>query len=123
VTAERDAAISFLRLAASGQVDEAYARFVGPGFRHHNPWFRGDADSLKAGMRENAAANPDKVLEVKMVVAEGERVAVLSQVRQKPQDRGAAVVHIFRFEAGRIVEMWDLGQPIPEDAVNELGMF
>ena len=120
----KDDAISFLRLAASGQVDEAYARFVGPGFRHHNPWFRSDAASLKEAMRENAAQNPGKLFEVKQALAEGDRVAVFSHVRQKPHDRGAAVVHIFRFdEGGRIVELWDLGQAIPEDAANELGMF
>ena len=34
-----------------------------------------------------------------------------------------AVVHIFRFEGGRIAELWDLGMPIPEDSVNENGMF
>ena len=119
----KEDAIEFLRLAASGQVREAFARFAGPGFRHHNPWFRGDAESLMAGMLENAQKNPHKLLEVKQALAEGERVAVLSHVRQQPQERGAAVVHIFRFEGGRIAELWDLGQPVPEDAANELGMF
>ena len=119
----KESAIAFLRMVASGEVREAYARHVGPGFRHHNPWFRGDADSLMVGMEENASANPDKVLEVQMAIAEGDRVAVLSHVRQQPAQRGAAVVHIFRFEAGRIVELWDVGQPIPEDSTNELGMF
>ena len=39
----KDTAKAFLRLAATGKVGEAYERFVGPGFRHHNPYFRGDA--------------------------------------------------------------------------------
>ncbi len=50
-------------------------------------------------------------------------MAVFSHVRQKAGDRGVAVVHIFRFEAGRIVELWDVGQPVPEETVNENGMF
>ena len=50
----KDTAISFLELAASGKVREAYAQFVGPGFRHHNPFFEGSAESLLAGMEENA---------------------------------------------------------------------
>ena len=33
------AAISFLQLASSGRAREAYAQFVGAGFRHHNPFF------------------------------------------------------------------------------------
>jgi enamine deaminase RidA (YjgF/YER057c/UK114 family) len=35
----KDAAVTFLKLAASGKVREAYSKFVGPGFRHHNPFF------------------------------------------------------------------------------------
>ncbi len=57
------------------------------------------------GMEENARQNPNKILEVKSAIAEGELVAVHSRVRQKPGDLGAAVVHIFRFEKGRIVEL------------------
>jgi hypothetical protein len=51
----RKSAITFLNLATSGRVDEAYDQFVGPGFRHHNPFFEGSAESLKAGMKENAS--------------------------------------------------------------------
>jgi predicted SnoaL-like aldol condensation-catalyzing enzyme len=74
-------------------------------------------------MEENAHRNPDKVLEVKRVIAEGEFVVTHSHVKQKPGDLGAAVVHIFRFEKGRIVEFWDLGQPLPEESPNIHGMF
>ena len=119
----KNAAISFLELASSGKVSEAYSRFVGDGFRHHNPYFEGSAESLQAGMEENASKNPDKVLDVKRVIAEGEFVVTHSHVQQKPGDLGGAVVHIFRFENGKIVELWDLGQPVPEKTLNENGMF
>jgi predicted SnoaL-like aldol condensation-catalyzing enzyme len=119
----KDAAIEFLTLVATGKVREAYERHAGPGFRHHNPYFRGDAESLMVAMEENAAKNPDKVLEVQIALQEGERVAVFSRVRQRPGDLGGAVVHIFRFEGDRIAELWDIGQAVPEDSVNENGMF
>jgi len=119
----KNAAVSFLKMAASGKVQEAYSKFVGAGFRHHNPFFEGSAESLQAGMEANALQNPDKVLEVKRVIADGELVAVHSHVQQKPGDPGAAVVHIFRFENGRIVELWDLGQPVPEESPNQFGLF
>ena len=119
----KDAAVTFLRLAASGKVREAYSKFVGPGFRHHNPFFEGSAESLSAGMEENARQNPDKVFEVKRAIAEGEFLVVHSHVQQKPNELGAAVVHIFRFEMGHIVELWDLGQPVPENSPNQYGMF
>lgn len=119
----KDAAVSFLKMASSGDVREAYSKFVGPGFRHHNPYFEGSAAALMIAMQENAHENPNKTLDVKRVIAEGDLVAVHSHVRQNPDDLGGAVVHLFRFENGRIVELWDLGQPVPGESPNQYGMF
>jgi predicted SnoaL-like aldol condensation-catalyzing enzyme len=104
-------------------VREAYSKFVSPDFKHHNPFFEGSAQALAAGMEENARQNPNKVFEVKHAIAEGDLVAVHSLVRQKPDDLGAAVVHIFRFQNGHIAELWDIGQPIPKESANRYGMF
>ncbi|KON88793.1 polyketide cyclase [Sporosarcina globispora] len=122
-TSNKEKAISFLQLAASGQVCEAYQRYISPDFSHHNPYFKGDANSLMLAMEENAGQNPNKILEVKLAIQEKETVAVHSHVKQNPEDLGGAVVHIFRFQDGQIVELWDVGQPIPEDSPNENGMF
>lgn len=119
----KEAAMEFLRLVASGKVREAYSRYIAPEFRHHNPFFRGDAESLMIAMEENAAANPDKVLEIQRALEEGDLVAVHSRVRQTPGDPGGAVVHIFRFQGNLIVELWDVGQAVPENSPNEHGMF
>lgn len=118
-----DAAISFLKMASSGDVREAYSKFVGPGFRHHNPFFEGSAETLMKAMEENARDNPGKTLDVKRAIAEGDLVAVHSHVRLRADQPGAAVVHLFRFEEGRIVELWDVGQGVPEDSPNQFGMF
>ncbi len=119
----KEKAVSFLQLVASGKVREAYQSYVSPDFCHHNPYFRGDAESLMIAMEENAAQNPNKILTVKQAIQEGKTVAVHSHVKQNSNDRGGAVVHIFHFEDNQIVEMWDVGQPIPEDSPNENGMF
>jgi len=50
-------------------------------------------------------------------------VAVLSHLRREQADIDIAVVHILRFSGGRIVEMWDVGQVVPKDSPNALGMF
>ncbi|MBX2990271.1 MAG: nuclear transport factor 2 family protein [Bacteroidetes bacterium] len=119
----KESAAGFLTLVAAGKVREAYDRYIGPGFRHHNPYFRGDADSLREAMQANALESPDKILEVQFALQDGDRVAIFSRIRQHPEDRGAAVVHIFRFEAERIVEAWDIVQAVPEKSPNEHGMF
>lgn len=115
--------MSFLQMVASGEVREAYRRYIGPDFIHHNPYFRGDANSLMLAMEENAAKNPDKIFEVKCTIEEGNIVAVHSHVKQKQGDLGGAVVHIFRFHNDLIVELWDVGQPIPDNSPNENGVF
>jgi predicted SnoaL-like aldol condensation-catalyzing enzyme len=116
-------AIAFLKMAAGGEISEAYSKFVGTGFKHHNQFFEGSTESLRTGMEENARANPNKVIEVKRAIAEGDFVVTHSHVQQKPGDLGAAVVHIFRFENEKIVELWDLGQSIIANSPNQYGMF
>ena len=124
MSTQSEAAVDFLRLAATVNVREAFRKYVGQSFRHHNPSFKGDAESLMVAMRNNAAKNPDKVLEIQRVIEEDDFVAVHSHVRMNPTDRGAAVVHIFRFDGNqRIAELWDIGQSVPENSPNGNGMF
>ena len=92
-------------------------------FASHNPFFAGDAGSLMRAMEENAAQNPDKVLEVQHVLEDGTFVAVHSKVTLKPGQRSVALVHIFRFEHDLVTELWDIGQPEPEQSPNQHGMF
>ncbi len=120
---EMEAATTFLRLVASGHVQEAFSRYARQDLRHHNPFFPGDAESLMAAMEEEAARNPDKVLEVKHVLHDENLVAVHSRIGEHADDPGAAAFHLFRFEEGRIVEMWGAEQALPEDSPNEEGMF
>jgi len=115
-------ATEFLRMCARGEVREAYARHVADDFVHHNAWFPGDRESLLRAMEESAAAEPNKSFEPRQVVDGGDRVAVLSHL-QRTDGAEYAVVHIARFADGRIVELWDLGQEIPKDSPNTLGMF
>lgn len=119
----KDKAMSFLELVASGKIREAYEKYASPDFRHHNLYFKGDAESLISAMEESASKNPDKVFVIKHAVAENDMVAVHSHVRQHPNDPGAAVVHLFRFSNELIIELWDVGQQIPENSPNENGPF
>lgn len=59
-------------------------------------------------MEENASYYPDKIFDVKQVMAEGDRVMLYSHVKQNKEELGKAIVHIFRFQNGQIVEMWDI---------------
>lgn len=119
----KEAAISFLTLVVAGRIRDAYAEHVAEDFRHHNPFFAGDRQSLMTAMEDNARASPNKRLEVLRALEDGDLVAVHSHVRQHPDDGGAVIVHIFRFEGDRVVEAWDVAQLVPADSINEHGML
>ena len=111
-------------MAGTGKVQEAYDQYVAPSFIHHNQSFKGDRQSLLTAMQDASKATPNKSVEVKQVLEEGDRVITHSLVtRQDPQAPEIAVVHIFRFENDRIAELWDVGQPVAKDSPNEHGMF
>mgnify|MGYP001203879319 CR=1 FL=1 len=74
-------------------------------------------------MMEDAKQNPNKIFDMKHVVEEGDLVVVHSHLRHNPEAVGVAVIHIFRFQDEKIVELWDVGQLIPEESPNEHGMF
>ena len=120
---KKQAAVSFLKMAAAGQARQAFERFGAPRLVHHNPYFPADAGSLAAGMDENARQFPDKQLTVLRAIAEGDLVAVHSVVHHTAGDRGFGLVHIFRFEGDKVAELWDLAQEVPAESPNASGMF
>ncbi len=120
----KELAISFLQMAATGNVKDAYEKFISPDFIHHNLYFKGDRQSLMAGMEEASQKMPNKSIEIKRVYEDGDTVITHSLVtRKKIDEQSIAVVHIFRFVNDRVVELWDLGQQIPKDSPNENGAF
>ena len=114
---------SFLQLVSTNRVREAFNSYIKNDFRHHNVFFKGDAVSLRGGMEENAVLFPFKKLEVKQLIMEDNLVVAHSLVKMEPGDTGIALIHIFRFEDGKIAELWDLSQPIPAGSINENGPF
>jgi predicted SnoaL-like aldol condensation-catalyzing enzyme len=62
-------------------------------------------------------------VEIKRVFADGDYVITHVHAKRDPGDRGMAVMDIFRLEDGKVVEHWDVGQPIPEKAMNTNTMF
>jgi predicted SnoaL-like aldol condensation-catalyzing enzyme len=119
----KNIAREFLLMVTTGQVREAYEKYVSQDFRHHNAYFKGDRETLLVRMEENEMLFPDKLLEIKHQLEDGDLVATHSRLRINPDKPEMAVVHIVRFAVDKIVEMWDIGQEIPRDSPNENGLF
>ena len=69
------------------------------------------------------AENPDLTLDIKRAVAEGDMVATHARLTLKPGEPGQALADFFRLEDGKVVEHWDVIQPVAEDSANANGMF
>ena len=122
-SSKKEIAITFLKLAAAGKLDEAYGTYVAPNFRHHNAYFAGDAESLKAGMAAAHEQFPNTTLEVQHAWEDGDLVAIHSRVSHGADQPDIAVVHMFRFEDDRVAELWDVGMEAPKDSPNKNGLF
>lgn len=119
----KQAAASFLQLVVGNKVDEAYQKYTSTDFIHHNPYFKGDRQSLLEAMDDNNKVSPGKSIEVKQVLQDGDKVAVHSFLRRHEGDPGLSVVHIFRFNHNKFTEIWDIGMELPATIVNEKGAF
>jgi predicted SnoaL-like aldol condensation-catalyzing enzyme len=119
---KKEIALTFLRRAAFGSVEEAF-RMVTADFRHHNPFFAAGPDALKVAMAENAIRHADKRLDVQRTLEDGDFVAIHSRIVLQREQPGSAVVYLFRFEGDRIAELWDIAQDVPPDTPNADGMF
>lgn len=120
---KKEIAQNFLRLAAKGESREAFELYVADNFKHHNAYFKGDGNTLMTAMEENAIKNPNKIFEIQRALEDGDLVAVHSRVQLTQGDLEIAVIHIFQFDKDKIVELWDFGQAVTTDIVNENGMF
>jgi predicted SnoaL-like aldol condensation-catalyzing enzyme len=121
---KREIALGFLNQVMIGRISEAFEKYIArEGFRHHNPYFRGDRESLKAAMMEAKRNFPKSTLEVKHVFEDANLIAVHSRVQHSPDTPEIAVVHIFRIDRQKISELWDVGVQMPKDSPNENGLF
>lgn len=102
---------------------EAAAQHFGPRYIQHNPGAPDGIDGFKAFIALRKEKFPNARSEIKRVFADGDFVILHVHGVREPGERGVAIVDIFRLEKGKIVEHWDVVQPIPEKPANSNGMF
>ncbi|MFF5138161.1 ester cyclase [Streptomyces sp. NPDC013157] len=92
-------------------------------FTQHDPRIADGPTGLRAYLTAQNAAHPDAYLSVKRVIAEGNLVAVHSNLVLDPGTRGYSVLDLYRLSGGKIVEHWDTTQEVPATTVSGNDMF
>jgi predicted SnoaL-like aldol condensation-catalyzing enzyme len=102
---------------------DAVAQYVGSDYIQHNPDTPSGREAFVQSTNRFMENFPQASVEIKRVIAEGDLVVTHDLVRLAPGDRGLAGIDIFRLKDGKIIEHWDVRQPVPEKSANDNTMF
>lgn len=105
---------------------EGAMSYIGEVYIQHNPDVLDGPEGFRrfvTFLRDNF---PDGRNEIKRVIAEDDLVALHVHSRRVPGETGRAIIDIFRVEGDKVVEHWDVIQPIPHriyPPTNDNGYF
>jgi predicted SnoaL-like aldol condensation-catalyzing enzyme len=121
--ANKKIVVEFYEKALNQKDFEAASKYLGPRYTQHNPNAPDGPEGLKTFLQFLKEKFPGSRSEIKRVFADGDYVIVHVHAVREPGTRGNAIIDIFKLENGKVVEHWDVVQPIPEKAANTNGMF
>ena len=121
--ANKKTVLAFYEAGLNKKDFEAAAKFFGPKYIQHNPGAPDGIEGFKTFVNFLREKFPNSHSEIKKSFAEGDYVILHVHGVREPGERGVAIIDIFRLENGKIVEHWDVVQPIPEKPANNNGMF
>lgn len=122
-SANKKAAVDSYDLALNKGDILAAIQYLSPNYRQHNPTVADGLDGWRAMATYVKDHRPGFSVEIKRVLADGDFVVLHVLMKREAEERGNAVVEIFRFDGDKIAEHWDVIQPIPENPANSNTMF
>lgn len=102
---------------------EAVQKYVGDRYIQHNPFVPNGAAPFVEHFEGYFKEHPGSHVVFSHVIAEGDLVVLHLNSKADENDRGRAIVDIFRVENGKIVEHWDVAQDVPEKTASGNTMF
>lgn len=121
--ANKKTVLEFYEAAINQKDFDKAAPYIGSRYTQHNPNAADGPEGLKRFLAFLREKFPQAHSEIKQVFADGDYVILHVHAVREPGTRGNAIVDIFKLENGKIVEHWDVIQPIPEQSANSNGMF
>lgn len=121
--ANRQAVLAFYEKGLNQKDADAALQYLGPRYVQHNPTAPDGPEGFRQFVNFLREKFPKSHSEIKRSFVDGDHVILHVHSVREPGTRGNAIVDIFRLENGKIVEHWDVVQPIPEKAANANTMF
>lgn len=103
--------------------DIGAADVVAEDYIQHNPRLPDGKDTLVSFFTGFFKDNPRWRERIVRSGTDGDLVFLQVHATNGPDDRGQAIMEIFRVKDGKIVEHWDVVQGVPETAANANTMF
>ncbi|KWF12559.1 nuclear transport factor 2 family protein [Burkholderia cenocepacia] len=121
--ANRRTVLAFYEKGLNDKDAEAALAYVGDRYVQHNPNAADGRDGFRTFVAFLRDKYPQSHSEIRRSFVDGDYVILHVHAVREPGTRGSAIVDIFRLENGKIVEHWDVNQPVPEQAANGNTMF
>jgi len=121
--ANRKAVLAFYDKGLNQKDADAALAYVGNRYVQHNPGAADGPDGFRKFIAFLRDKFPNSHSEIKRSFVDGDYVILHVHAVREPGTRGNAIIDIFKLEDGKIVEHWDVVQPIPENPANNNTMF
>jgi len=122
----RELVLAFYEAALNEKNVEKTKKFLGDKYIQHNPHVAEGPEGLLRLVQFRRDKFPKGRNEVKMVIAEGDLVALQVHSVLVPGTPGRKIIDIFKVEDNKVVEHWDAIQEITEELfppINGNGLF
>ena len=90
---------------------ESADKYVREDYVQHNPGVEQGREGLKTAFAQKFIEHPEFALDIKMLIAEGNMIAVYLKNVDPQGNTRCRVVDIYRLEDGMLAEHWDVLQP------------
>jgi len=121
--ADRKAVLAFYEKGLNQKDVDAALAYVGDRYTQHNPNAADGPEGFRKFIGFLREKFPNSHSEIKRSFVDGDYVILHVHAVREPGTKGNAIVDIFKLENGKIVEHWDVVQPIPENPANSNTMF
>ncbi|MGY8661862.1 nuclear transport factor 2 family protein [Bradyrhizobium sp. UFLA05-109] len=121
--ANRSNVLAFYEKGLNQKDADAALAYVGDRYVQHNPNAPDGPEGFRKFIGFLREKLPNSHSEIKRSFVDGDYVILHVHAVREPGTRGNAIVDIFKLENGKIVEHWDVVQPIPDNPANNNTMF